>query len=94
MRLSLSAVIALFLAGCVNVSEMPNFERMSEAELYEYNSQRPLSQMIVCSDGDRSFSRVRRRVCGTVEQMYGSTDQIDQIGVMHSLPGYTANESF
>ena len=92
MRISLFACCLVFLTACVNVEGMPNFERMSEEELYEYNSQRPLAQMIVCSDNQRSFSRVRRRTCGTVEAMYGSTAQADQIGVLHSLPGYGRSE--
>jgi DNA mismatch repair ATPase MutS len=85
---------ALILAGCVDTRGMPNFERMSEAELAEYNRERPLAQMIVCSDEERSFSRVRRRHCMTVEQMYGSADQASQLDVLHTVPGFDSSNAF
>jgi len=53
---------------------------MSDEELAAYNTGKPLSQMIVCGEDDRSFSRVRRRSCATVEAMYGSAQQADQLG--------------
>jgi len=79
---------SLALAACVDTSGIPNFERMSEEELAEYNSGRPLSQMIVCGEDERSFSRVRRRRCMTVQQMYGSAEQARQLDVLGSVPGY------
>ncbi|MCI5105899.1 MAG: hypothetical protein MRY76_04240 [Pseudomonadales bacterium] len=84
-----SAFVALTSAACAVDDGIPNFERMSEAELAEYNNGRPLSQMIVCVEDDRSFSRVRRTVCATVEAMYGSAAQADQLGVLNSVPGYS-----
>lgn len=77
------------MVACVTDDGMPNFERMSQEELAQYNSGRPIAQMIVCMDDERSFSRVRRRVCATVEAMYGSTSQADQLGVLNSVPGYS-----
>jgi len=82
------------MVGCVNVQDTPNFERMSELELFEYNQGRLVAQMIVCSDGDRSFSRVRRRHCATVEQMYGSEEQASQLGVLNQLPGAVDGSGF
>jgi hypothetical protein len=76
------------LAACVDVRDMPNFERMSRQELAEYNSGRPLSQMIVCGEDERSFSRIRRRRCMTVEQMYGSAEQARQLDVLGTVPGF------
>ncbi|MCB1672236.1 MAG: hypothetical protein R3F41_11775 [Gammaproteobacteria bacterium] len=81
--------IGLLLVSCVDVSDVPNFERMSAEELAEYNNSRSLSQMIVCAQDERSFSRVRRRRCATVEQMYGSAQQAEQLGVLNQIPGYT-----
>ena len=78
----------LALAACVDTRNMPNFERMSEQELAEYNSGRSLAQMIVCIEDDRSFSRIRRRSCMTVEQAYGSAQQAQQLGVLNTIPGY------
>ena len=75
-------------AACVDTSGVPNFERMSEAELAAYNRDRPIAQMIVCGDEDRAFSRVRRRQCMTVEQMYGSVEQASELDVLNSVPGY------
>ena len=66
-----------------------NFEAMNEGELLEYNRGRPVSQMIVCAEESRSFSRVRRRHCATVEKMYGSVAQAQQLNVLHSVPGYS-----
>jgi len=87
-------LLAFILASCVDTRGMPNFERISEAELAEYNRERPLAQMIVCSDEQRSFSRVRRRHCMTVEQMYGSADQASQLDVLHTVPGFDASGAF
>ena len=83
----------LLVAACADTSGVPNFERMSETELAEYNRERPLSQMIVCSEENRSFSRVRRRRCATVEQMYGSLDELDQLDVLN-VPGISAGGNF
>jgi len=86
VTLALLPLSFLILTSCVDVRDMPNFERMSEAELAEYNRQRPIAQMIVCSDESRSFSRVRRRHCATVEQMYGSVDNLERLDVLN-IPG-------
>lgn len=79
--------LTLGLAAC-EVADIPNFERMTLDELAAYNQGRPLGQMIVCSEESRSFSRVRRRRCMTVEAMYGSADQISQLGLLNTVPGY------
>lgn len=84
---TLFGLMVLF-TGCQVDDGIPRFENMSEEELAAYNQGKPLSQMIVCNDGDRAFSRVRRRTCATVEAMYGSTQQADQLGVLNSIPGY------
>jgi uncharacterized lipoprotein YajG len=77
----------LTLAAC-QTSDIPDFERMNEAELAIYNQGRPVSQMIVCTDDSRSFSRVRRRRCMTVEAAYGSAAQAQQLGVLNNIPGF------
>lgn len=87
----LTTAISFFLVAC-NVSDIPNFERMNEDELASYNNGKPISQMIVCSDEDRSFSRVRRRRCMTVEAMYGSEREASQLGVLNSIPGYAQTD--
>ena len=83
--LLLSTFICLTMVSCVY--DDINFEGMSEAELAAYNQNRPLAQMIVCSENTRSFSRVRRRRCTTVERMYGSVEQAAQLGVLNSVQG-------
>lgn len=85
-KLSILAITCLFVGSCT-YSDI-NFERMSELELAEYNRTQPLAQMIVCSEENRSFSRVRRRNCLTVEKMYGSAQQASQLGVLSSVQGY------
>ena len=86
--------ITLLLTACVDTRDVPNFERMNEAELAEYNRDRPLAQMIVCTEENRAFSRVRRRQCMTVEQMYGSADQASQLDVLNAIPGYEPAGAF
>ena len=83
----LSLAACLILSACT-YSDI-NFEAMNEGELLEYNRGRPVSQMIVCAEESRSFSRVRRRHCATVEKMYGSVAQAQQLNVLHSVPGYS-----
>ena len=91
MRLITFLLIAMALVAC-EVDTTPRFERMSFEELADYNRGKPLSQMIVCDDDNRSFSRVRRRRCMTVEARYGSREQIGQLGVLNSIPGYSGVE--
>lgn len=85
-------LLALNLGACVNARDDIAFERMNEAELASYNQGRPVAQMIVCSDNQRNFSRVRRRTCMTVEQAYGSVRQADQLGVLSAVPGFSGTE--
>ncbi|HJO11635.1 MAG: hypothetical protein QGG67_10700 [Gammaproteobacteria bacterium] len=87
-KMLLLFITCLPIAAC-NYSDLSdiNFERMSEAELAAYNQGRNIAQMIVCSENDRSFSRVRRRRCATVEQTYGSVEQADQLGVLNTVVG-------
>ena len=86
MRMLLStAIICLITASCLKPAI--NFKSMSEAELAAYNAGRNIAQMIVCSENSRSFSRVRRRRCMTVEQMYGSVQQAEKLGVLNSVRG-------
>ena len=87
-KLLLLFITCLPLAVC-NTADLSdiNFERMSEAELAAYNQGRNISQMIVCSEDNRSFSRVRRRRCATVERMYGSVEQADRLGVLRQVQG-------
>ena len=91
MRLITFFLMAVALVAC-EVDTTPRFERMSFEELAEYNRGKPLSQMIVCDDENRSFSRVRRRRCMTVEARYGSQEQIGQLSVLNSIPGYSGVE--
>jgi len=62
---------------------------MNEAELAAYNEGKPVSQMIVCGDDERNFSRVRRRICMTVSAMYGSVEAATELNVLNSIPGYS-----
>ena len=86
----LTTFTCLAMASCT-YSDI-NFERMSEAELAAYNQGRNVAQMIVCSENSRSFSRIRRRRCLTVEQMYGSEAQASLLGVLNSVPGFSSIE--
>ena len=87
-KLLLAAIVCLPLAACT-YSDI-NFESMNPAELAAYNQGKPIGQMIVCSDQSRSFSRVRRRQCVTVERMYGSVEEAGRLGVLNSVQGYAA----
>ncbi len=82
----------LLLVACVEAG--PKFEHMSELELAAYNNTKPIAQMIVCTDESRSFSRVRRYRCMTVEKMYGSAEQAAQLNVLNSVQGYSDGGNF
>ena len=84
----LLALVGLALSGCISTEGTPRFESMNTEELAAYNRDRPIEQMIVCTEEQRSLSRVRRRRCMTVEQAYGSAAQAEQIGVLNSVPGF------
>lgn len=79
----------LLLSSCVSTDGIPRFESMSNDELAAYNQGKPISQMIVCGDDERNFSRVRRRTCMTVEAMYGSVDNASQLDMLSTIPGYS-----
>lgn len=91
MKMALLTTFACLAMASCTYSDI-NFERMSEAELAAYNQGRNVAQMIVCSENSRSFSRVRRRRCLTVEQMYGSEAQASLLGVLNSVPGFSSIE--
>lgn len=77
--------LSALLAACVAADDgIPDFERMSPMELADYNNGRPLDQMIVCSDEANTMSRVRRRRCMTVGQMYGSRSNIEKINALNA----------
>ncbi len=80
------SLLCLSLSSCATYDDI-NFERMNEAELLEYNRGRTLEQMIVCAEEPRTMSRVRRRRCATVEQMYGSVQEAEKLGVLHVPQG-------
>lgn len=82
----LPCLIVLALGSCTTYDDI-NFERMSVDELNAYNQGRNLAQMIVCSDDQqRTMSRVRRKRCATVEQMYGSAEEAQKLGILNSAP--------
>lgn len=87
-KLLLITLTSLMVASCVSTDADINFERMSALELADYNRTQPISLMIICSEDNRSFSRVRRRSCITVEKMYGSAEQASQLGVLNTVQGY------
>ncbi|PCJ27052.1 MAG: hypothetical protein COA96_03825 [SAR86 cluster bacterium] len=82
MKILLLLIISPILVSCVEAGL--NFERMSEAELAAYNADKSLGQTIVCTEDTRSFSRVRRRECATVEKMYGSAEQASRLGILNT----------
>ena len=90
-KLILTGIVCLGLSGC-EISAVPRFENMSYEELAEYNQGRNLAQMIVCSDDNRTFSRIRRRRCMTVEAMYGSAAEVSKLQLLHTIPGMNTVE--
>jgi len=64
--------LALFLpllvtvAGCV-ASDTPNFNRMTEEEIFAYNLDQPLMKKIYCFEENETSTFIRRRRCMTVE---------------------------
>ena len=90
-KLPLLGMLCLGLMSC-EASTVPRFESMSFEELAEYNKGRNISQMIVCAEDERAFSRVRRRRCMTVEAMYGSAQAAGELNALNSIPGYRATE--
>lgn len=88
-RLVICVLLGLVLSACATYDDIP-FERMNEAELADYNRNRPVAQMIVCSEIQRTLSRIKRRRCTTVERMYGSEAQAAQLDVLNSIPGYVS----
>ena len=77
-------VLLLIMSACS--MQQPNFERMSEQELFEYNSTVSLSDQVYCRDDVRTGSHIPDRLCST----YGKTLQ----GHVQRLPTPSSNKSF
>lgn len=84
-------VIVVIANSCAIDDGMPNFERMSDAELAAYNEGRNLGQMIICVEDTTTMSRIRRKRCATVEALYGSAAQAQQLGVLNTAGGLNGN---
>jgi hypothetical protein len=85
------AVIVLTANSCAIDDGIPNFERMSDAELATYNEGRNLGQMIICVEDKTTMSRIRRKRCATVEALSGSAAQAQQLGVLNTAGGLNGN---
>ena len=81
----------LITTSCAFDDGIPNFERMNEKELAEYNKGRNLGQMIVCVEDKTTMSRIRRKRCATAEALYGSAAQAEQLGVLNTAGGLNGN---
>jgi hypothetical protein len=47
--------------------------------------------MIVCVEDKTTMSRIRRKRCATVEALYGSAAQAQQLGVLNTAGGLNGN---
>ena len=91
MQKLLSLAFVLLLPACAIDDGLPNFERMTEAELAAYNEGRNIEQMIVCTEDTSTMSRVRRRRCATVLAMYGTAARASQLDVLSVGAGLNGN---
>ena len=85
------AITVLITNSCTVDDGIPNFERMSEKELAIYNEDRNLGQMIICLEDKTTMSRIRRKRCATVEALYGSAAQAQQLGILNTAGGLNGN---
>ncbi len=58
----------LLLVACV-AQDNRNFERMSEAELFEYNRSVSAMDQIFCTEQVNTGSHIRKRSCRTVYEL-------------------------
>jgi hypothetical protein len=84
-------ITVLITNSCAIDDGIPNFERMSDTELAAYNEDRNLGQMIICVEDKTTLSRIRRKRCATVEALYGSAAQAQQLGVLNTAGGLNGN---
>ncbi len=70
MRVLLSFLIVLVLVSCKSLTE-PNFYRMSDSELQDYNSTVSLSDHVNCVQFQVEFDQKQETICGTLEEIQG-----------------------
>lgn len=64
----LSGILALsLLASCS--SGQKRFEYMTDAELFAYNREMPLTEQVVCERRPHTSSRIRKKICKTVREI-------------------------
>lgn len=90
-KIGFLAITVMITNSCIVDDGIPNFERMSEKELAIYNEDRNLGQMIICLEDKTTMSRIRRKRCATVEALYGSAAQAQQLGVLNTAGGLNGN---
>jgi len=66
--LAFSGAVFLLLAGCT--APPPQFEQMTEAELFAYNSTLPLMDQVYCRKQAETGTYIRKRHCTTIREMY------------------------
>jgi len=74
LRLLLASGTIFALAACATANR-PNFEAMSEDELFLYNQERPVMQRVYCFVGFHTSSRIRRKNCMTVADYVNANQQ-------------------
>jgi len=62
----LSLIIASVAVAACTTTDTREFERLSPAELAEYNRPLPMEEKVYCVEETRTGSHIRRRHCNTL----------------------------
>lgn len=57
------------LASCTELTVVPRFNTMSDAEIFEYNLGKPMLQRVICDHGYFTGSYIKTRRCMTIDQL-------------------------
>lgn len=77
-KIILTVTTILALASC-NSSVIP-IERMSEQELFAYNSSVDFWDQVYCTNDIRTGSHIRKRVCATLNELQDYNS--NQVGIL------------
>ena len=75
MRIIFFLVTVFGFESCKLVTQ-PNFLKMSDAELQDYNGQVSLSEQVKCLDIEVGVNMERKRRCGTLDEIQKSIQPI------------------
>ena len=83
-RMTSIATLLCLLGACASSQQGPDFESMTDAELYAYNMTQPLMKQVACYERIKTGSHIKKTHCDTLEDIIAdNTDGPAPLSVLH-----------